>query len=202
MQITEVRVRLVEEAKNKLKAFCSITIEDSFVVRDLKVIAGARGLFVAMPSRRLTIRCGKCGGKNPVRSHFCCECGYAIPEAKSGGGSLPRLRDGRPRLHADIAHPINSRCREEIQALVLDRYNREVSLADQPGYEPPSFEDLDSLGAVDEEDFLPAPAHTEPRAAVRTDPRTEPGTDPRKPPTVRPPQRDDAPEDNFGAGLF
>ncbi|MDP6418263.1 MAG: septation regulator SpoVG [Candidatus Krumholzibacteria bacterium] len=50
MEITEVRISLRED--EKLKAFASITFEDSFVVRGLKIIEGANGTFVAMPSRR------------------------------------------------------------------------------------------------------------------------------------------------------
>ena len=50
MEITEVRVYPVQE--EKLKAFVSITLNDSFVIRGLKIIRGNSGLFVAMPSRR------------------------------------------------------------------------------------------------------------------------------------------------------
>lgn len=50
MKITEVRVSLREDAK--LKAFASITLDDSFVIRGLKIIEGKMGTFVAMPSRR------------------------------------------------------------------------------------------------------------------------------------------------------
>jgi stage V sporulation protein G len=50
MEITEVRLALREE--DRLKAFCSITFDNAFVVRGLKVIDGNTGLFVAMPSRR------------------------------------------------------------------------------------------------------------------------------------------------------
>ena len=53
MEITEVRVKLMEEAGERLQAFCSITLDDAFVVRDLKIIEGATGPFVAMPSRKL-----------------------------------------------------------------------------------------------------------------------------------------------------
>jgi len=45
MEITEVRIKLVEEPGEKLKAFCSITLDNCFVVRDLKIIEGANGLF-------------------------------------------------------------------------------------------------------------------------------------------------------------
>ena len=50
MKITEVRVSLRDDAK--LKAFASITLDDSFVIRGLKIIGGKTGTFVAMPSRR------------------------------------------------------------------------------------------------------------------------------------------------------
>jgi stage V sporulation protein G len=50
MEITEVRITLREE--DKLKAFASITFDNCFVVRGLKVISGSQGYFVSMPSRR------------------------------------------------------------------------------------------------------------------------------------------------------
>jgi stage V sporulation protein G len=51
MQITDVRMRKVE-ADSQLKAVASITINDEFVVHDIKVIEGEKGLFIAMPSRK------------------------------------------------------------------------------------------------------------------------------------------------------
>jgi len=52
MNITDVRVHL-RNREDHLKAFASITLDDAFAVKDLKVIEGARGLFVSMPSRKL-----------------------------------------------------------------------------------------------------------------------------------------------------
>lgn len=52
MQITDVRVRKVAAKEGKLKAVVSITIDNEFVVHDIKVIEGEKGLFIAMPSRR------------------------------------------------------------------------------------------------------------------------------------------------------
>ena len=60
MNITDVRVRLVEDNTERLRAFCTITIDKEFVVRDIKIIEGTKGLFVAMPSRKLTDHCPKC----------------------------------------------------------------------------------------------------------------------------------------------
>ena len=51
MQITDVRVRRVAK-EGKLKAVVSITIDDEFVVHDIKVIEGEKGLFIAMPSKK------------------------------------------------------------------------------------------------------------------------------------------------------
>ena len=51
MQITDIRVRLIEK-EGKMKAAVSITIDDEFVVHDIKVIEGEKGLFIAMPSRK------------------------------------------------------------------------------------------------------------------------------------------------------
>lgn len=50
MQITEIRISLRND--NKLKAFASITLDNCFVIRGLKIIEGAKGVFVAMPSRK------------------------------------------------------------------------------------------------------------------------------------------------------
>ncbi|MCR4426098.1 MAG: septation regulator SpoVG [Firmicutes bacterium] len=51
MNITDVRVRKVD-TPGKMRAIASITFDDAFVVRDIRVIEGQKGLFVAMPSRR------------------------------------------------------------------------------------------------------------------------------------------------------
>ena len=51
MQVTDVRVRRVEK-EGKMKAIVSITVDDEFVVHDIKVIEGDKGLFIAMPSKR------------------------------------------------------------------------------------------------------------------------------------------------------
>lgn len=52
MRITDVRVRIVKKEDSKLKAVASITIDDCFVIHDIKVIEGSEGNFIAMPSRK------------------------------------------------------------------------------------------------------------------------------------------------------
>ncbi len=52
MKITDVRIRLVKKEEGKLKAVASITIDDCFVIHDIKILEGTDGCFVAMPSRK------------------------------------------------------------------------------------------------------------------------------------------------------
>jgi len=129
VEITEVRIKLMEEPGERLKAFCSITFDDCFVVRDLKIIEGTSGPFVAMPSRKLTSHCPRCGMKNHLRAGYCNQCGSKLED-----GRAPKDADGRAKLYADIAHPINSDCREMIQERVIRDYFDEIELAKQPGY--------------------------------------------------------------------
>jgi stage V sporulation protein G len=137
VEITEVRVKLMEEPGERLQAFCSITFDDAFVVRDLKIIEGATGPFVAMPSRKLTAHCPQCGCKNHLRSAYCNQCGSRLKEP-------PMIKDdeGRAKLYADIAHPINSACREMIQEKVILAFEVEKARSKMPGYAP-SYDDYD-----------------------------------------------------------
>ncbi len=158
MEITEVRIKLMEDnsgSNERLQAFCSITFDDMFVIRDLKIIEGAKGFFVAMPSRKLTDRCGHCGTKNHLRSRFCNQCGSRLDENRA-----IRDADGRAKLHADIAHPINSMCRGKIQSAVLASYADELERSKLPGYVS-RYDDLDG-GEFDVPFGAPVP---EPAAA-------------------------------------
>lgn len=140
MVITEVRIKLMDDnsENERLQAFCSVTFDDAFVVRDLKIIEGTKGSFVAMPSRKLTDRCGGCGSKNHLRARFCNQCGGKLDEDRA-----TRDADGRVKLHADIAHPINSGCREIIQSAVLKAFHMEKDRSRQPGYVC-TYDDYDS----------------------------------------------------------
>lgn len=129
MVITEVRIKLVEQNSERLLAFCSVTFDQAFVVRDLKVIEGQRGLFIAMPSRKLTDRCRGCTGKNHLRARFCNQCGCRLEETR-----CIRDPEGRAKLHADIAHPIHAGSREMIQVAVTRAYAEEKERAKLPNY--------------------------------------------------------------------
>lgn len=137
MEITEIRIKLMEDPGERLQAFCSITFDHAFVVRDLKIIEGAHGPFVAMPSRKLTAHCPQCGCKNHLRAGFCNQCGQRLSADR-----CLKDEEGRTKLYADIAHPINCACREQIQQHVIAAFHAEIEQAKLPGYVS-RYDDLD-----------------------------------------------------------
>jgi stage V sporulation protein G len=207
VEITEVRIKLMEDASERLQAFCSITFDNSFVIRDLKIIDGTNGPFVAMPSRKLTAHCPACGCKNHLRAAHCNQCGGRLND-----GRLVKDEDGRAKLYADIAHPINSSCREMIQQRVIHEFRQELDRSKVPGYRS-TYDDYDH-----DVDLPPAPAERgEParrEAAARTSTQVQPAEpQPRSPHKVpAQPSHQHAPHpdssqqaagrDNFGAGIF
>jgi stage V sporulation protein G len=129
VQITEVRIKLVSDVDDRLRAFCSITFDGEFVVRDLKIIQGQRGHFVAMPSRKLMEKCVRCSAKNDVKARYCSHCGASLPPSAN-----VEPTNGRSRMFADIAHPINPLCRERIEQAVLAAFEDEKVRSRQPDY--------------------------------------------------------------------
>lgn len=193
MEITEVRVKLMDEPGERLKAFCSITFDNAFVVRDLKIIEGASGPFVAMPSRKLTAHCPRCGCKNHLRAAYCNQCGLRLEEQAAG-----RDAEGREKLYADIAHPINSDCREMIQRRVIAAFEEEKRRAQEPGYVP-SYDDFDA----DQMPHRPAAAAAQGESpALPEVPKGEQPRGPHKAPSQQPQQAPRRADDSFGAGVF
>jgi stage V sporulation protein G len=194
MQITEIRIKLVENRSDRLKAFCSVTFDNQFVIRDLKIIEGTDGFFVAMPSRKLMVRCPKCGSKNHLRAKFCNECGAKLPSERD-----PR-RGPRTKLHADIAHPINTESREYIQKEVLDSFQKEWDLSEQPDYQPSRMDTEDEYGHEGESERVssepaPPPMPEEPTVEpppMPEEPAIEPAAEPEKPKE----------ESSFGEGIL
>jgi len=132
-----VRIFLREpSADSKLKAYATITFEHSFVVRNVKVIEGTKGLFVAMPSERAKEPCPKCGYRNVVRSRFCNQCGGGLnPAVRPVDRGAEPAGEGQAE-HRDIAHPITMECREYIQRKVLEAY--EIARQQSPSQAQPS----------------------------------------------------------------
>ena len=135
MEVTDVRIFLRESSENrKLKAYATVAFDHAFVVRNIKVIEGTKGLFVAMPSERTKEPCPKCGHRNIVRSRFCNQCGAAMGSvsAKPPEKEASQTPSGEAQAeHRDIAHPITMECREHIQRKVLEEYQQALSQADQ-----------------------------------------------------------------------
>ena len=129
MEITEVKVKLMDVPTERLKAFCCVTFDHSFVVRDLKIIEGIHGPFVAMPSRKLMVHCPKCHAKNHIKANYCNQCGYRFQQS-----FYHKFGPERIKLYADIAHPINSTCRELIQNAVLFAWQEEKERSLLPDY--------------------------------------------------------------------
>ena len=127
MEITEVRIILKDSQDKKLKAYATVTFDNVFVVRNIKIIEGSTGLFIAMPSRKVKHPCPKCSFKNELRSKYCNQCGASLP-FESG---LQRSEETAniQSEHKDIAHPITQPFREHLQVKVLAAYAQEKNKA-------------------------------------------------------------------------
>lgn len=206
MEITEVRIKLMDDPNDRLQGFCSITFDGCFVIRDLKIIQGTKGSFVAMPSRKLTDRCPRCGTKNHLRARFCNDCAAELDEDRA-----VKDHDGRAKLYADIAHPINSGCRDMIQRKVLESFEEEKILARKVGYVC-TYDDYgeDRIAKLKEPAEAPTSHSLSGGRSIRIDP-AESGT-PQSTPEVSKPHhmQPDAPKasaaseddaDDFGAGV-
>lgn len=201
MQISDIRVKLIQDSSDRLKAVCSITLDDEFVVRDLKVVEGTNGLFVAMPSRKLSVHCPQCRSKNHLRARFCNECGAKLPPAR-----LNSENAGRLRMHRDIAHPINPTFREVVQSRVIDKYREEAELAKNPDYVPvdidAEFEEKVAEVQVPEPEPRHAPSEYDQLIAGLSKGTEAPRErEPRPAPSVpRPRNNDRRPDDRAGRG--
>jgi stage V sporulation protein G len=146
MHLTEIRINLCPGGNaSRLKAFCSLTFDNTFVVRDVKLIDGHDGLFVAMPSRKLADHCPRCTEKNHLRAKFCNQCGQRLDPERASRSRNAMAMTMRPKLHADIAHPISVSARREIERQVVEAYRAELERSKRPDYVAPSLdvEDFD-----------------------------------------------------------
>lgn len=137
MEITEIRVFLKEGQDKKLKGYATVTFDDVFVVRNIKVIQGSTGLFIAMPSRKLKSACPKCSFKNEAGSKFCNKCGGTLPVQEKP--VTPIDMAVTESEHRDIAHPVTQQFREYLQKKILDAYQKEVMNPSKAGPAGASF---------------------------------------------------------------
>ncbi|MBF0479483.1 MAG: septation protein SpoVG family protein [Candidatus Omnitrophica bacterium] len=126
MEITEIRVFPKQGQDKKLQAYVTVTFDNKFVVRNIKVIQGASGLFIAMPSRKAKANCPACSFKNEVGSKFCNLCGKGLPLHKDEQHPADPKTD-----HRDVAHPITQEFRDYLQSKILEAYNQEKAKGPQ-----------------------------------------------------------------------
>ncbi|MCU0651594.1 MAG: septation protein SpoVG family protein [Candidatus Omnitrophica bacterium] len=123
MEITEVRMFLKDSPDKKLKAYATVTFDNCFVVRNIKVIEGTKGVFIAMPSRKIKQPCSKCGFKNEARSKYCNQCAAQLPIVPVT--TTADANNGVQSDQKDIAHPITQSFRDYLQKRILDAYGQE-----------------------------------------------------------------------------
>lgn len=158
MEITEVRIHIPAQTREKMAAYCSITFDNCFVIKNIRLVDGPAGLVVAMPSHPLTDECPRCRTRNHLLAKYCNECGTPLNQNRAANlcprchaklspnafsctvCDRPKIEDhphdtsGRLRIHLDIAHPIRRDTREFIVARITEEYHRERERLQQPGY--------------------------------------------------------------------
>lgn len=117
MKVTDVRIELSGETK--VLAYCTVTIDNCFVIKDVKVIDGEQGLFICMPCKKIQRACKFCRAKNILTANYCNECGQKL------------AKEYIDKLYSDICHPLTNDCRMYIQRAVLREY--EIAIADGIG---------------------------------------------------------------------
>ncbi|MDD5045265.1 MAG: septation protein SpoVG family protein [Candidatus Omnitrophica bacterium] len=123
MEITEVRIFPKDSPDKKLRAYATVTFDNVFVVRNIKVIEGSTGLFIAMPSRKVKHPCPKCNFKNESKSKYCNMCAAQLPLIQRP--VTPSDVNNLQSEHKDIAHPITQTFREYLQKTVLEAYEKQ-----------------------------------------------------------------------------
>jgi stage V sporulation protein G len=139
MNITHVDIKLADHPsrphpdgtgprRSDLLAYATICIDDSFVVRNLRVVRGPRGVFCSMPSRALTDHCPECGFKTELPDRYCASCGMRLGDDRVGVDE-----DGRRILRADVCFPCNPVARAEIHQAVIAAMELEMARMAEEG---------------------------------------------------------------------
>lgn len=119
--------------EKRLKAYATVTFDRCFVVRNIKIIDGRNGLFIAMPSRKPKVACGRCAFKNDLGGRFCSQCGGTllpgVSDRLTGAGEG---ESAEAQGYRDIAHPITAEFRQYLQDTILKVYAAECAKAQAP----------------------------------------------------------------------
>lgn len=109
-----------------LRAFAKVALVGElgkFLMTDVKVIQGKRGLFVAMPSRRVMDLCPHCGGKNVLSANYCNWCSRILPQ-------IPADKD--QKHYSDVFFPLDATSRQAFEAGVLEQYHTAIPVYTGP----------------------------------------------------------------------
>lgn len=112
LQVSEISITIPSHTTDRFLAYATICLDDSIVIRNIRIIAGVQGkLHVQMPSRRCCVPCASCREMVANDSTFCPKCGRPL-----------RTDVDPPRPFEDLAYPANPEQRDAINQAVLDAY--------------------------------------------------------------------------------
>lgn len=127
VDITKITIKLSDCPDKKLKAYCSIIIDNCLVIHDIRIISGKNGLFVAMPSRKLMDSCTACTARNHAQATYCNNCGHKLPTKQYATD------------HFDIVHPINQASRAIVTDAIITAYQNILTATQECSQESASI---------------------------------------------------------------
>lgn len=120
MTITEVRIKLVDNDpfNERLLAYAVVAIEEQLIITDMKLLRGDKGLFVGMPARKITDKCSNCNRNNPLRYHYCWNCGVPLDPSRHIGKIM----------YQDVTYPIRNDFRKVLEEAIIKEYYYQLEL--------------------------------------------------------------------------
>lgn len=121
MHVTSVKIVYPKSGEDaRLLAYCSLVLDDSFAVNEIRLVRNAEGrTFLAMPGRQLRDRCPSCDSRNDLLNRYCCQCGIRL--AATRDRVFDWTSKGEPRLHMDQFHPVTREARMLLEQAVIAR---------------------------------------------------------------------------------
>lgn len=129
MKVTRVEIAIPFKGPKELLAYVTIELDRCFVVHGMRLInktSGRNGQFIAMPSKKTGDRCSICRAYNAFDAKFCEQCG-----APCQNRPMP-LEELGVRRHQDVAHPLTTEFRRELEVAVFAAYDRAIAEANNP----------------------------------------------------------------------
>lgn len=117
MKITQIRLTLAPSSDAPVLAYCNVSFDEQLVVHDVRLIGRGHEYLVAMPNRVRSEPCDRCLTKITVASKYCLQCGSPQSE------SLRHTEVSRGKF-LDIAHPLTSEFRKELEQQIVERYQQ------------------------------------------------------------------------------